>query len=183
MIKLTKEQLKRFKQFKMIISKMKNLKGEYITLKKENGNYRMVASKNFWGIKKGRKGPLLPGSTRIDIDKLVWSQENVIIGPNVTIGPCGIIDPNVTIRPNVTIESDPLVLIGAYKYPVTAYTDKAEDVDIIVMGYFDRTRQEWETDFWNNAFEFTNDGSIKSTMHLNAFKLACQWLDMQRSLK
>jgi hypothetical protein len=45
------------------------------------------------------------------------------------------------------------------------------------MGCYLHSRTEWESDFWNNADEFPNDGSEKSNNRKLAFDLACQWLD------
>lgn len=65
-----------------------------------------------------------------------------------------------------------LFAINLYRYSVSAYFNKKGE-QIIQLGCYNRTRKEWEDDFWNNVKEFPNDGSDKSEARMRAFKLAC----------
>jgi hypothetical protein len=63
-----------------------------------------------------------------------------------------------------------------YKYACGGGFNKKGE-QMIRMGCYNRTRKEWELDFWNNPSEFKNDGSEKSEARLRAFKVICFFLD------
>ena len=71
---------------------------------------------------------------------------------------------------------------GLYKYSVIAILSEEKE-QFVIMGCFNRTRKEWEKDFWNNRSEFQNDGSIGSKLRVFAFETACKWLDLQKEIK
>lgn len=52
--------------------------------------------------------------------------------------------------------------LGMYKYHAVAYFDKQKKQNIIRMGCFARTVEQWDADFWNNPKEFPNDGRPRS---------------------
>ncbi len=69
------------------------------------------------------------------------------------------------------------VFTGLYDYIVIPYITE-EDVKRVKMGCYDRSLEEWESDFWNNNNEFPNDGSVKSNLRLMAFETAKKWLEI-----
>ena len=70
-----------------------------------------------------------------------------------------------------------IVFTGLYTYLVIPYITK-ENEKRIKMGCYDRSLQEWESDFWNNNNEFPNDGSLKSNQRLLAYETAKKWLEL-----
>ncbi len=66
-------------------------------------------------------------------------------------------------------------LNGLYSYVVIPFVTESDEKRI-VMGCYNRSLAEWESDFWNNPSEFLNDGSEKSRLRLFAFNVAKQWL-------
>lgn len=72
------------------------------------------------------------------------------------------------------------VFSGLYDYIVIPFiTDK--DEKRVVMGCYNRSLYEWESDFWNNPNEFPNDGSAKSSLRLMAFNTAKEWFKIIES--
>ena len=74
-----------------------------------------------------------------------------------------------------------LFALNLYKYSSSSYLSKG--VEWIQLGCFLRTRQEWESDFWNNDDEFPNNGSEKSEARLRAFDVHCFFLDSLKEKK
>ena len=118
------------------------------------------------------------------------------IGADATIGECAKIEAGTTIGECATIGK--LAKIGAwakigalakieadncffavnlYKYSCGAWVESRRG-EMIQLGCFTRTREEWEKDFWNNPKEFPNDNSEKSNARLRAFKMCCYFLDL-----
>ena len=67
-----------------------------------------------------------------------------------------------------------IVFTGLYDYVVIPYITE-ENVRRVKMGCYDRLLEEWESDFWNNNYEFPNNGSVKSNLRLMAFETAKAW--------
>ena len=67
--------------------------------------------------------------------------------------------------------------VNLYKYSCGAWVESRRG-EMIQLGCFTRTREEWEKDFWNNPKEFPNDNSEKSNARLRAFKMCCYFLDL-----
>lgn len=66
-----------------------------------------------------------------------------------------------------------------YDFDVWAVIDE-NNVEYVKMGCFERTRKEWEADFWNNP-NYPNNGNFRSQKRLFAFETACKWLDMEKN--
>ena len=66
------------------------------------------------------------------------------------------------------------------EFAVSAFFKK-DGTQMIQLGCFLRTRQEWDANFWNNDKEFPNDGSERSEARLRAYKTACFFLDQLQS--
>jgi hypothetical protein len=101
-------------------------------------------------------------------DKL--DSRNIQLGDYVTLGNYVTLGDYVTLGKYQVFSSNSL-----YKYVVSAY--QKDRVQIIQLGCRTQTRQEWESNFWNNDNEFPNNGSEKSIARLRAFKVACFFLD------
>jgi hypothetical protein len=71
-----------------------------------------------------------------------------------------------------------VVFTGLYQYIVIPYITE-ENIKRIKMGCYNRSLEEWESDFWNNNIEFPNDGSMKSNLRLMAYNTAKAWLELQ----
>jgi hypothetical protein len=74
------------------------------------------------------------------------------------------------------------VFTGLYRYiamPVIA----DDGTEHIRMGCYFRSVAEWESDFWNNPTEFTNDGSMKSKMRWMAYQTCLEWLRLHREVQ
>jgi hypothetical protein len=69
------------------------------------------------------------------------------------------------------------VFSGLYKYIVIAFISE-DNEKYVKMGCFMRKVSEWESNFWNNNFEFPNDGSEKSNLRLFAFETAKKWFNI-----
>ena len=67
-----------------------------------------------------------------------------------------------------------IVFTGLYNYIVIPYITE-ENIKRVKMGCYDRSLEEWESDFWNNNDEFPNNGSVKSNLRLMAFETAKSW--------
>ena len=67
-----------------------------------------------------------------------------------------------------------IVFTGLYDYVVIPYITE-ENIKRVKMGCYDRSLEEWESDFWNNDNEFPNNGSVKSNLRLMAFETAKAW--------
>jgi hypothetical protein len=70
-----------------------------------------------------------------------------------------------------------IVFTGLYEYTVIPFITE-ENEKRLVMGCFNRSLDEWKSDFWNNNNEFPNDGSLKSNLRLMAFNTALSWFDL-----
>lgn len=66
------------------------------------------------------------------------------------------------------------IFTGLYRYLVIPYITETGEKRI-KMGCYNRSLQEWETDFWNNPDDFPNDGSEASKLRLMAFNTAKEW--------
>jgi hypothetical protein len=70
------------------------------------------------------------------------------------------------------------VFTGLYQYIVIPYITE-ENIKRIKMGCYNRSLEEWESNFWNNNDEFPNNGSMKSNLRLMAYNTAKAWLKLQ----
>jgi len=70
------------------------------------------------------------------------------------------------------------VFKGLYQYIVIPYITE-ENIKRIKMGCFNKSLEEWESNFWNNNDEFPNNGSMKSNLRLMAYNTAKAWLELQ----
>ena len=75
-----------------------------------------------------------------------------------------------------------IVITGIYNYIVIPFITETDEKRI-VMGCFNRSLDEWETDFWNNDSEFPNNNSEESKLRLLAFETAKKWFLLQDNLK
>ena len=74
-----------------------------------------------------------------------------------------------------------IVFTGLYNYIVIPYITE-ENIKRVKMGCYDRSLEEWESDFWNNNDEFPNNGSVKSNLRLMAFETAKSWFKIIEQL-
>ena len=78
--------------------------------------------------------------------------------------------------------SKAIFISGLYKYQCGAII--AEDgSEYIKLGCYIRLLTEWESDFWNNPNEFTNDNSVKSNLRVLAFETCKKWIEINREAK
>ena len=99
------------------------------------------------------------------------------IGADATIGECATIEAGATIGAGASIgKYNSFFAVNIYDYPCGAWIENRGE--IIQLGCFTRTREEWEEDFWNNDNEFPNNNSEKSKARLRAFKMCCNFLDL-----
>jgi hypothetical protein len=70
------------------------------------------------------------------------------------------------------------VFTNLYKYIVIPYITE-DNIKRIIMGCYNRSLEEWESNFWNNNDEFPNNGSMKSNLRLMAYNTAKAWLELQ----
>ena len=76
------------------------------------------------------------------------------------------------------VEAKRFTLINnLYKYCVIVILG-IDGSEWIFLGCKSHTRQEWESNFWNNVNEFPDDGSEKTESRKLALATACAWLDM-----
>lgn len=102
--------------------------------------------------------------------------ERASIGEGARIGDWARIGSGASIGEGASITKvNAMFAINLYKYAVGAYC--SGNVEYIQLGCYMRTRKEWEDNFWNNEKEFPNDNSEASNQRLNAFKIACFFLD------
>ena len=69
------------------------------------------------------------------------------------------------------------IFTGLYKYVVFAFISE-DDEKYIKLGCHTRKLSEWENDFWNNPYEFPNNGSEKSKLRVFAFETAKKWFEI-----
>ncbi len=69
-----------------------------------------------------------------------------------------------------------IFILDGYKYSSGGHFNK-DGIQIIQMGCYNRTRKEWDDDFWNNTNEFPDDGSEESKARLRTYKTICFFLD------
>ena len=100
------------------------------------------------------------------------------IGADAKIGAGTTIEAGAKIGALATIgKYNSFFTVNLYKYSCGAWVDSRRG-EMIQLGCFTRTREEWDSDFWNNDDEFPNDGSEKSNARLRAFKICCYFLDL-----
>lgn len=73
-----------------------------------------------------------------------------------------------------------LVMTNLYKYTTIAIIDKTGK-HWIALGCKFQSREDWQTQFWNNLSEFPNDNSLKTRERQFALRTAEAWLDMMSS--
>jgi len=73
-----------------------------------------------------------------------------------------------------------LVMTNLYKYTTIAIIDKTGK-HWIALGCKFQSREDWQTQFWNNLPEFPNDNSLKTRKRQFALRTAEAWLDMMSS--
>jgi hypothetical protein len=76
------------------------------------------------------------------------------------------------------LDKSPFYAIGLYKYHVLAYRNN--NIPYIQLGCYLRTVEEWEKDFWNNPYEFTDHESEESKRRLFAFEIAKRVLEADK---
>jgi len=69
-----------------------------------------------------------------------------------------------------------IFILNGYKYSAGGHFN-SDGVQIIQLGCYTRTRQDWESDFWNNELEFTNPESEESKARVRTYKTICFFLD------
>jgi hypothetical protein len=72
------------------------------------------------------------------------------------------------------------VFTGLYRYIVIPYITE-DNIKRIKMGCYNKSLEEWESNFWNNNDEFPNNGSMKSNLRLMAYNTAKAWLELQEN--
>ena len=175
---------------------------KFIYLQEENGNFQKYEYENISDLNEEfKKRNIKIGAwAKIGVGAKIEARANIgvgaTIGADATIGECAKIEAGTTIGECATIGK--LAKIGAwakiealakieadncffavnlYKYSCGAWVESRRG-EMIQLGCFTRTREEWEKDFWNNPKEFPNDNSEKSKARLIAFKMCCYFLDL-----
>ena len=69
-----------------------------------------------------------------------------------------------------------IFILNGYKYSAGGHFNKL-GVQMIQLGCFTRTRQEWDEDFWNSTKEFPDDKSEASEARVRTYKTICFFLD------
>ena len=70
-----------------------------------------------------------------------------------------------------------IVFTGLYEYIVIPFITEEKEKRLI-MGCFNRSLDDWKSNFWNNDCEFPNNGSLKSNLRLMAYNTALSWFDL-----
>lgn len=71
---------------------------------------------------------------------------------------------------------------NAYKYSAAGFISE-DNLAFIRLGCFLRSVEDWEEDFWNNEYEFPDDGSKESLKRLNAYKKCLNWILKNKEMK